>query len=159
LKDLFRSNQNLLKYIAHDSNDPLNEPDIEDVESLFGTRIYIRSKAVNTVISKQTNVIVSFIIKKANGSVKYSDEYICFDIITEKDLCLMDDEEKPFRIASIGKEINSYLLGGKSKYWLGACTFEAFNPITTVADGFEGYRLIYKITASNYNYRNKNELV
>jgi hypothetical protein len=86
LKDMFRSNQNLLKYIAYDSDDPLSEPDIEDIEGLFDTRIWFRPKATSTITNMETDVIVTFLVKPTNSSILYGDTYLQFDIISHNKL-------------------------------------------------------------------------
>jgi hypothetical protein len=86
---MFRSNQNLLKYIAYNEDNPLDQPDIEDIENLFDSKIYFRPKALNTITEKGTNVITTFKAIPTRNSLSYNDFLITFLIIVNNDLLIV----------------------------------------------------------------------
>jgi hypothetical protein len=154
---MFRSNQNLLKYIACDQDNPLDQPDIEDIESLFSTRISFRPKVIETATESGTYIIVKFLGFSNKQNLAYSDYIILFDIVTHNTKFMLDDEANPFRIINIATEIDSYINGARGKF-LGQCIYDGFKTLS-VNESFSGIELAYKLSNFNDNYDNDVQLV
>lgn len=157
LKDMFRCNQKLLKYIAYDSDDPLSEPDIEDIDSLFDNRIWFRPKALSTITTKSTNVITTYKAIPTSNTQSYNDFLVTFVIISHNDLLLLADESKCFRTINIATEIDKYLNNAKGVF-LGEVKCGGLLPMTDTSNSFSGYTLTYKVTDFHINYSNPNRL-
>ena len=139
-------NQNLLKLIYYPVENPLNQPDIDDVQSLVDNYIYFKPIAYENVIQVgKTILLLSFSISNTPHRTDYVDISFVIRVISHNTLynIEIDNIIRP-RVHAICSELNKSFLNEKGD-WLGKCDFKHWGGMTTAQD-YYGIGLTYEVT-------------
>jgi len=146
IQDEIMLNQNLLKLICYPVDNPLNQPDINDVQSLLDDYIYFKPIAYENVIQQgKTILLLSFSIKNTTHRTNYIDVAFTIRIISHNTLYNVEiDNIIRTRVHAICSELNKSFLNARGS-WLGKCEFKHWGGFTTSQD-YYGVGLAYEVT-------------
>lgn len=146
IQDEIMLNQNLLKLIYYPVENPLNQPDIDNVQSLINDYIYFTPIAYDSVIQEgKTILLLSFSIKNTSHREDYVDMDFVIRVISHNTLYNIEiDNIVRTRVHAICSELDKSFLNAKGK-WLGKCEFKHWGGMTTAQD-YYGVGLTYEVT-------------
>lgn len=146
IQDEIMLNQNLLKLIYYPVDNPLNQPDINDVQSLIDDFIYLKPIAYENVIQQgKTILLLSFSIKNTPHRTDFVDISFVIRVISHNTLYNVEiDNRIKTRVHVICSELNKSFLNAEGK-WLGKCEFKHWGGFTTSQD-YYGVGLTYEVT-------------
>ena len=146
IQDEIMLNQNLLKLIYYPVDIPLNQPDIEIVQSLIDDFIYFKPIAYENVIQVgKTILLLSFSIKNTTHRTDYIDINFVNRVISHNTLYDIENDNKiRRRVHCICSELNKSFLNARGS-WLGKCEFKHWGGFTTSQD-YYGVGLTYEVT-------------
>lgn len=130
------SNQNILKYIAYDTEDPLIGPDIDDAQSLLRDRIYLNPMAWDKTIEEvKTFLLTNIRIAPVRYSQQFADIYLYIYVISHNDIYELGDGST--RVWNICDELMESFNGAWGKVGnegIGKCQFRSMNEVTSRKD-------------------------
>ena len=146
IQDEILLNQNLLKLIYYPVDTPLNQPDINNVQSLVDKCIYFKPIAFENVIQNaKTILLLSFRISNTRNRTDFVDVGFYLRVISHNTLYNVEiDNIVRTRVHTICSELNKSFLNARGN-WLGNCKFEGFEGMTTAQD-YYGVALKYSVT-------------
>lgn len=148
---LLLTNQEFIKYLQYDDDDPLSHPDISQdelgktIDKLKDTRFFLQPKP--SKISWQSGVYVEMFLSRDNPERRsgglFTSYIITFNIICHLDKWTIKNGIRPYRIMNI----IDYTFNGAN---IKDISFDEIRPLGSqflkFADNFEGYRLGYVLT-------------
>lgn len=148
IQDEIMLNQNLLKLIYYPVDNPLSQPDIEDVQSLIDKYIYFKPIAYEDVVQEgKTILLLSFSISNTAHRTDFIDINFIIRVISHNALFNIEiDNKTRRRVHAICSELNKSFLNAKGE-WLGKCEFKHWGGMTTAQD-YYGVGLTYEVTNS-----------
>lgn len=126
------SNQNILKLVKYNVDDPLSEPDVDDAQSLLNDYIYLNPVVWDSVIDDtRTFILCNIRVAPTRNSQQFVDVYLYMYVICHNDIYDLENGET--RVWNICDE----LMGSFNKTWgngVGACQFRSMNEVTSRKD-------------------------
>ncbi|WP_346938178.1 hypothetical protein [uncultured Clostridium sp.] len=146
IQDEILLNQNLLKLIYYPVENPLNQPDVDDVQSLVDKYIYFKPIAFESVIQEgKTILLLSFGISNTRNRTDFIDINFVIRVISHNTLYDVEiDNVIRTRVHAICSELNKSFLNARGS-WLGKCEFKHWGGMTTAQD-YYGVGLTYEVT-------------
>ena len=151
LQSLFYNNQNLLKYLYYDCNEPLKMPEIEDFMST--PRIFFETKDIDTIEYGGCLLFIKLKTRHKFGYTQFLKTNIFFDIFVDSKIAFNDEN----RWIKIAKEIDK-MIGNKYSVWVGKAKLVDAIPIRTNGGKMEGRRLIYETDNISPTFSNAGEI-
>lgn len=136
-------NQELIKLIACNNDNPLSQPDIERPSKLVDEYIFFKPKVFDkTTTAIQCFLLTDVIITSIRNSIDFADIKLIFRIIVHNNLFeLYDGKTRAYQIA---KRLNT-AFDGEYGTWIGKCKFESCNPIE-MPTSYQGMQLVFNVT-------------
>lgn len=143
--DKLLSNQNILKLLRYDSDNPLGEPDIDNPQELLDSYIYLKPRAYDTQWSTRSVLITRIVAKRVRGSKTYADIALVFTIVVHNQICLLEDGRD--RMFCICDELHKSF-HDEASFGIGKIEFEDFREVNGSSDYYSN-DIVFKVTVFN----------
>lgn len=132
IKEHILSNQNILKYIVYNEDNPLDLPDIDDPQSLLNDYIYLNPIVWDSTIQNvRTFLLTNVRVAPNRKRNEFAEVYLYFYVISHNDIYELENGDT--RVIAICDELMETF---DSSYgnWIGECSFNSFQEITSRKD-------------------------
>lgn len=145
VKDKMLSNQSLLKLLRYSSGSPLEEPDIDNPQSLLDDFIYLKPRAYDTQWSQRGVIMVTQTADRISGSKAFSDIYLVFTIAIHNEILILDDGSD--RMYCICDELHK-MFNNNPNFGIGKIEFDNFRETKGATDYYTS-NLVFSVTSFN----------
>lgn len=136
-------NQELLKLVSINHDNPLSKPNIIGASSLVDKYIYFTPRVYDTTIMGVQNFLLTdIVIASVRNSIKFADIKLIFRIIVHNSLFELEDGKS--RANQIASRLMS-CFASKTGTWMGKCEFLSGNSIEVPSD-YQGLQLVFSMT-------------
>lgn len=142
IKDIL-NNQELLKLISVNNDNPLDSPDILGASKLVDQCIFFKPKVYDTTVKGvQSFLLTDIIVSSIRGKPKFADIKLIFRVIVHNALFeLYDGKTRAYQVASR----LTYMFSDVRGSWIGDSSFESCNPIEVPSD-YQGIQLVFSVS-------------
>lgn len=145
VRDKLLSNQSLLKLLRYSCDKPLQQPDIDNPQSLLDDFIYLKPRAYDTQWSQRGVIMVTQTADMISGSRTYADIYLVFTIAIHNEILILEDSKD--RMYCICDELHK-MFNNNSNFGIGDIEFNSFKETKGSTDYYTS-NLVFSVTEFN----------